>query len=469
MAYESFFKSPDLYKAIVNLANEGIIVYDAEFRHVLWNRQMEVHSGFKSEQVLGKTPHDLFPFLDTHLIYSYFKRALVGQSFDIELSYLYPPTGKVRWTIDTYSPLRDEANRILGVICMVKDITLLKEYQTQLEFLSFHDPLTGLYNRGFFENELKRLSGSRDYPISILSCDLNALKIINDTLGHEPGDIFIKNCAQTLIDTLRDSDIIARVGGDEFSAILTRTDEQDCQNIVSRIKGSLSPLAIGDVLLPMSMAIGYATAKTRDTDLKRTVKEADQAMYQMKIGEKAFSKDNILGHILNILGEKDGLKNGHGKRLYDYTMTIASLLNLSSEALGRLEKLATFHDLGLISLPKDVLERTGPLTDEEWLKMKLHPEYGARIASAFDQISYISDLILKHQEWWNGEGYPLGLKGEGIPIECRIFSVADAYDAMTFPKPYKAPIDKSKALAEIKRLSGIQFDPYVVRIFENIV
>jgi hypothetical protein len=110
------------------------------------------------------------------------------------------------------------------VVSMVRDITDEKRYQEKLEYLSLHDSLTGLYNRAFFEAEIERLFHSREYPISIMSADLDGLKLINDTMGHDRGDSLLKTCARVVKESLRRSDVLARVGGDEFAVILPRTE-----------------------------------------------------------------------------------------------------------------------------------------------------------------------------------------------------------------------------------------------------
>ncbi|NLJ79444.1 MAG: diguanylate cyclase [Firmicutes bacterium] len=172
------------------------------------------------------------------------------------------------------------------VISLVRDITAQKELEARLTYLSFHDELTGLYNRNYFENELKRFNQGREYPISIIYADINDLKKVNDTLGHSAGDRLLRDCAQVLRHSLRKADLLARVGGDEFVAILPRTGEKEAQKIVERIKTNLADYLRKEGSLPLGLALGLKTAATKDDDLVLTCKKADDLMYREKLRKR---------------------------------------------------------------------------------------------------------------------------------------------------------------------------------------
>jgi HD-GYP domain-containing protein (c-di-GMP phosphodiesterase class II) len=140
-------------------------------------------------------------------------------------------------------------------------------------------------------------------------------------------------------------------------------------------------------------------------------------------------------------------------------------LGLSEERLNDLQLLARFHDLGKVGIPDSILFKPGPLTREEFQEMKRHCEIGHRIALSLTDLAPIADFILKHHEHWDGRGYPLGLSGEDIPLECRILSIVDAYDTMTSERPYKGSVSHEDAIAELKRCAGTQFDPELVERF----
>ena len=130
-----------------------------------------------------------------------------------------------------------------------------------------------------------------------------------------------------------------------------------------------------------------------------------------------------------------------------------------------LRLLAQFHDIGKVGIPDRILLKPGPLSPEEMVEMKRHSEIGHRIANSSPDLLPVADWVLKHQEWWNGAGYPLGLAGEKIPIECRILAIADAYDAMTSDRPYRKAMSHDAAVTELRRCAGTQFDPTLVELF----
>ena len=131
--------------------------------------------------------------------------------------------------------------------------------------------------------------------------------------------------------------------------------------------------------------------------------------------------------------------------------------------------LARFHDLGKVGIPDNILNKPGKLTDEEFDRMRKHSEMGYRIAQSVPDLAPIADLILKHHEWWDGRGYPLGLAGESIPLSCRILFIADAYDAMTEDRPYRKAMDRGEAIEELQRCAGTQFDPDLVADFIDLL
>lgn len=351
----------------------------------------------------------------------------------------------------------------------ISDITERKRIQDQLQFLSLHDQLTGLYNRTFFEAELLRISKGRFFPLTLISCDLDGLKLINDTMGHETGDRLLITCANILQNSLRASDILARVGGDEFCAILPHTSHDEAEDIARRIRQAIKKYNQKNKDLPLGLSIGLATADSVNTKLRDLFSQADDMMYRDKLYRSGSLRNKVVESLLAALAEKDYITEGHAQRLETLCILVGEKINLSTRQLTDLALLTKVHDLGKVGIPDQILNKPGPLDEEEWVIMKQHSEKGFRIATSSPDLSGIADLILKHHERWDGSGYPLGLSGEDIPVECRILAIVDAYDAMTHDRPYSRAKSREEALTEIKNAAGYQFDPNLALVFIDII
>jgi len=329
--------------------------------------------------------------------------------------------------------------------------------------------MTGIYNRTFFETELARLNKSREYPVTIISADLDGLKLINDTMGHEAGDKLLQGCALVLRKSLRNSDILARVGGDEFSAILPGTDKKTGETVVRRIRQNVNKYNQKNKELLLGISLGVATAEKIDYSLSDLFKRADDMMYRDKLYSSTSSRSKIVQSLLAALAERDYITEGHARRLEELCRAVGEKIELSSHQLSDLALLAQVHDLGKVGIPDTILFKPGPLNEEEWEIMRGHPEKGFRIASSSPDLSGVAELILKHHERWDGKGYPLGLKGTQIPVECRILAMVDAFDAMISQRPYNKTKTPEEAIKEIKTCAGSQFDPNLVPVFLTIL
>ncbi len=372
--------------------------------------------------------------------------------------------GEVRWIWESGqvdSNYQGEGYLVDGVML---DVTERKKQDDRLRHMTMHDQLTGIYNRTYFEDSLLRLNNNHQRPVTLISVDMDGLKLINDTLGHDQGDNLLQFCAQVLGRALRSSDILARVGGDEFAIILPQTELAAGEMVVQRIEEEMAAYNQHEPRLPLSVSIGVACALD-DEKLEQVYNRADDQMYRNKLYKGTGARAQILDVLMAALEERDYLTHGHATRLLELCLKVGQHLGVSSEQRGNLALLSKVHDLGKVGIPDHILFKPGPLSAQEWEVMRLHPEKGYRIAVASPDLVGIAELILKHHERWDGSGYPLGLKGLDIPLECRIMAIVDSFDAMTNDRPYSKARSDAEAVEEILRCAGTQFDPELVGVF----
>ena len=350
---------------------------------------------------------------------------------------------------------------------MVRDITERKKIEEQLKFLSFHDKLTGLHNRAYFEEELKRLDTERQLPLSIVMADVNVLKFANDIFGHPDGYLLLCECAKIFEKCFRREDIVARWGGDEFIILLPRTTEQEFINIINRIEVECSKS--NGQKIPISISMGGSTKTEIDKDINAVINKAEELMYRRKFVESKSISSSIITSLKRVLFEKDIETEEHADRTNVLALQLGKSLNLSKNELAELSLSTTLHDIGKVAIPDEILLRNGKLSKHEWKLIKKHPETGYNIARSSPHLSHIANVILTHHEWWDGSGYPQGLKGDEIPIISRILAVVDAYNEMINGRPYKSKMNINEVIKEFKRCAGTQFDPHIVKKFLSIL
>ena len=347
---------------------------------------------------------------------------------------------------------------------IVRDITERKKAERQLKYLSFHDRLTGLYNRAYFEDELKRLDAKRYLPLSLVFGDVNSLKLVNDAFGHYEGDRLLKEVAKLVKRCFREEDITARWGGDEFSIILPNTPKPVAEKTAERIKKALGNKRFRGKM-PISISFGISTKIDDSKKIKILLEEAENNMYRSKLTDKKSLFSSMVSSLERTMYEKSYETEEHAKRIRAMALKLGKTINLSESRLDELVLLASLHDIGKVAIPENIIQNKSKLTQKKWEILKKHSEIGYNIARSSPQLSYLADGILCHHEWWDGSGYPRCLKGEDIPIVSRIISIVDAHDVMLSGRPYKKALNKKEAINELQRCSGTQFDPKLVENF----
>jgi len=361
------------------------------------------------------------------------------------------------------TPVLNDNNEVSGIIGLLLDITDRKKIEKKLKYLSYTDILTKVYNRTCFEEKAKKIFKEENLPMGIIMGDTNGLKIVNDTLGHEEGDELLKLTTKVLKDVCKGNELIFRIGGDEFAIIIPKAKENECETLIKNIIDSCNNYKHD--LIKISIALGYSVTYDLDKSIYDTLKEAEDMVYRKKLLEKNSFNSSVISSLQATLQEKSLETKAHTERVVENSIKIGERLSLPLSVMDELILVAKLHDIGKIGINESILLKLDNLTEEEFGIIKSHTEKGYRIIKAANHLESVAKGVLTHHERWDGNGYPLKLKEEKIPLIARIVSVADAYDVMTTNRVYKNALSKDEAIRELKKNSGKQFDPNIVKVF----
>lgn len=402
------------------------------------------------------------------------------------------------------------------------------ELFAQVEQQAVTDPMTGLFNRRYFQEQLaKEIDRFQRFghAFSFIIVDLDYLKKINDTLGHHFGDAAIKHIANVLKRNVRDVDTVGRFGGEEFVVLLPETDFQHSRMVAERICNAIRERPIEGVGT-ITASLGLATFPYDAQDKEKLFELADQALFLAKhrgrnrvcsVSEDLMpslkdgappvmhvdrmppkSKDEvameqateagalqstlidlnlvaekgILGvfaQIIKAIEQKDAYGAERSPRAYSYASRIAQACRIAKEESEIISLAAVLSNLGKIAVPEEILQKQGPLTDEEMEIVKRSPTIGAKLLEPAKLLYKVAQIIEAYHENWDGSGYPKGLKENQIPPGARIISLVDAYTAMTSDRPYRKSLTKQEAMQILQEGAGKRWDPVLVKMFVAIL
>lgn len=464
---EEALRASEKEKILILNALEDRVVYYEEGPRIVWVNQAVLRSlHLEPKEVIGKYCFEVFEKRNTPCPgCATVKAFITGKAEEAEIA-SYDGT---IWHQRAY-PIFDDEGQVFRVVTISSNVTTKKQAEERILYLTFHDPLTGLYNRLFFEDALKRLDVPRQLPLSVVMVDVNDLKLVNDIFGHSQGDALLKKVSAILTRACRKEDIICRFGGDEFVILLPKTPPAAAQDILQRMQRLCSEESKKrESPFPISMALGCATKEREHEDINTILSEAENRMYQSKTTKTKSSRTAFLLSLEQYLREIPGEMETHHERMRILAQKMGEALGLSKGETDTLILLARFHDLGKVAIPKAILVKTEPLTEQEWAEIRKHPEVGYRVVRLFPELLPIAEGVLAHHERFDGTGYPQGLKGKDIPLFARIIAIIDAFVTMTSNRPYRKAIAPSKALEEITKGAGTQFDPDLVSVFLQVV
>lgn len=470
---EELIREKELLRTTLQSIGDGVVTTDRDGMITGMNAVSERLTGWVDGQGLGRPFSEVFILRNEETgkpaenpVQKVLETGLVmGLANHTEL---VDRQGKPTPIADSAAPIRgDESQDTMGVVMVFRDVSSEKAHSREIEFLSYHDALTGLYNRRYIEETMRHMDEAGEVPVSVIMADVNGLKITNDVFGHSAGDALLKSVSKMMRECSGKGDFVARLGGDEFVILMPGKGLEEAETVIRRIRNI--QVEIQGSSLALSLSLGCACKDSADTEVETALQRAEEYMYQQKLLDGKSYRNAIVSTLLATLYEKSNETEEHSKRLEKYCHAMGRKLQLSSKEMDELSLLALLHDVGKVGVSADVLKKPGPLTGAEWDEIKRHSEIGFRIAQATPELSSVAEMILSHHERWDGKGYPRGLKEEDIPLPCRILAVADAYDAMTSQRVYRAAVTVEQAAAEIQKNRGTQFDPQMAGLLLEVL
>lgn len=470
-AIESMTEHKENLQLILDSTGEGIYGNDPEGRCTFCNVSCLRILGYtRQEDLIGKNMHELIhhskedgqplPVEECRIMKSLVRQT--GDYVDDEVFWRADGT-PVKVEYRSYPQVRN--GKVVGVVVTFSDITLRKEREDKIQYLYDHDTLTGLFNRNSIEQKLEELNKPEYLPLSLIFADINGLKMTNDIFSHKAGDALIKKSSQILLESCREEDVIARIGGDEFIILMPKTGPEEAQAVMDRIRQGFSDARVEAVKCSISLGAKTKTDERQSIDV--IMSEAENAMYIDKSMNRNAVNTDIIQNIIDTLHAKSPDEKLHSQHVAKLCERMGEALNLPNVDVSKLKRAGYLHDIGKIVLIDSVFNVKSPdLYDSD--EMKQHSVAGYRIMNLFDETVDLAEAVYYHHERWDGNGYPRGIKKQEIPFISRIISVVETYDRIV--SRYHGSLEgKRYALQVIREEAGKRFDPDLTELFIELI
>ena len=464
--HQKVLKAEKRFRSIFEKANIGISFVDVEGFIMDANVCFCEITGYTKAELIGMSFRDITHEADLNLDETHLRDLLRGKTNNYVIDKRYVrKDGSLVWITLTTSLFQEEGQQIL--MGSVIDITERKNAEIDLMFQTYHDPLTGLYNRRYFDEHKGEIDTPLHYPLSVTLISINGLPLFNEVFGFAVGDQVMIKGAQILKEHSDNQELIYRMDGDKFMILHPNQNLIEAHKTVQKLREAFGSVTIENITL--SIAAGHATKNKAHVEIEKIVNIAGDNLKRDKLIDKSSMASKTIDIIMNSLFEKNKREMYHSKRVSQLCEMMAIKLDVSENEVTKIKIAGLMHDIGKIGISDSILDKTDKLTDLEWHEIQRHCEAGYRILSSADEFSEIADTILCHHERFDGKGYPKGLTGEAIPLSSRIISLADAFDAMMSDRAYRQALTQEKAIQELRLNAGKQFDPALVEPFIQVI
>ena len=391
---------------------------------------------------------------------------LSGVEYDQEFDWSYTENNKPRILECHFSCLKDEVGRLIGRLFVFHDVTTHRQTYFELEKSMLYDSVTGFFNKQSFYTQMPQWDDDEYWPTSLVVCNVDGMRGINEAYGTEYGDGVMKQIARYIRRRAGENSFCAKMDNGDIVVVFERTSDADASEIMENIRDEV--LDFYD-RMPVSLEYGIATKDSAATSMEKLLQDARTSMQNKKMLKEKSASSSLVNSLKQTLAESDFQTEEHVERTRKMAARLGREMGLSDAIIGRLELLAALHDIGKVAIPQDIIKKKGKLTPEERKVIEQHTVKGYRIAKSSPELAEIADGILCHHEKWDGTGYPNGLKGEQIPLIARVIAAVDSHDVMVNDRPYHKGMPEADAIAELRRCSGTQFDPHVVEVFTRLL
>ena len=389
-----------------------------------------------------------------------------GTDRNQEFDWSHEENGKNRTYQCQFGLLKDEKNKLIGKLFVFHDVTSSRQTFFELENSMLFDSVTGFYNKQSFYTQIPQWSNPEYWPVSIVVCNVDGMRAINEAYGTAYGDGVMREISRYIRRRVGEKTFCAKMDNGDIVIALEETINADAGDLMEAVKGEILDFYES---MPVSIEYGIATKEDREMSIEKAMQNARASMQNKKMLKEKSASSSIVDSLKQTLCESDYQTEAHVERTRTMCARLGREMGFEDAVIGKLELLAVLHDIGKVAIPQDIIKKKGKLTPEERAIIEQHTVKGYRIAKSSPELSEVAEGILSHHEKWDGTGYPNGLAGEEIPLIARVISAVDAHDVMVNDRPYHKAMPERDAIAELRRCSGTQFDPNIVDAFTKML